>query len=198
MNWNSLKATKGGKVTARIWNKLIGYLRRIEVTSVVGGRLIETELGKQIIIPKSAGGATPAPWNCTVTSGDSPSIKKVTVRPGYIDGNAPTISGTAINATPAPKIEIDATGAQEVWLKLKLTLLVANSYVYGATFSTATIGSGTAKPADDNAAGEYYLTLASFMDGVKATPQPVLVNLAWFVTDNYLGDSSASCTFIGR
>jgi len=129
------------------------------------------------------------PFDCRATA--AMSGWNVDVVPGYFAGHAPTIGGVAINAgTPLLLI---GTGTQVVYLKVQLTLQTANGYVYGSSFASALIDVDYTLPASDKAAGTYYFELATFVDGVKGTPQATLTNLSYYVEDTGDATSSATC-----
>ena len=124
-------------------------------------------------------------------------VLKATVTPGYVDGNIPTIGGVSITDLPAPTLTLTGIGIEIVALKLKLNLQTANGYVYGASFDYTSIAVAGSLPADNLVTGEYYVLLATFISGVKQTPQPVLVNLSYYIQDDQTGTSQANCLFIG-
>ena len=124
-------------------------------------------------------------------------VLKATVTPGYVAGHVPTIGGVAITTDPAPTLTLTGTGTEIIALRLKLTLTVANNYVYASVFDYTSIAVVGSLPADDNATGTYYLGLATYVAGVKQLPQPVLVNLGYYIEDTGDATSSATCYFIG-
>jgi len=124
-------------------------------------------------------------------------VPNITIRPGYIAEHSPTIGGVAINTNPAPTLVISLTGTQVIYLKLDVTFSTANGYVYQGDFVSAIIDVDASLPPDDTAAGTYYICLATYEDGVKQSPQPVLVNLTWVLFDKLLGTSEATVNFFG-
>jgi hypothetical protein len=150
--------------------------------------------------PMSAGslaGATePLPFNVGLVTEDDDLF--ATVVPGYLDDHAPTIGGTPIDEEvddAPPKLPISDEGTQILFLKLQVTLTATNNFVWKAVFASLIIDVASALPSDDRAAGTYYKRLATIVDGVKQTPQPVLTNLSYSIADTLDGTSSAVCNW---
>lgn len=163
----------------------------ISVSETAKGRLFKVNAAEA----QAMQAAALNPFNVSLATVSN--VLKATVHPGYVAGNSPTIGGTPINTTPAPQLTVTATGTRYIYLKLTLTLTSANSYVYRGVFSAAEILEGASVPADDKSGGFYYLRLATIVSGAKQAPQPVLVNVSFYVQDTGDATSSADCLFIG-
>lgn len=193
---NNDDAFKGGMLDAKYAKLIADRINRPIVVIMPPGynhaNVLQSDLNIVIDLSKSI---LPIPdqnpWNVTLINDDG--TIKATVYPGYIDGQAPKIGGTAIDYSPAPRLTLTGSGTEVIYLKLTLTLSVANNYVYGADYDSSTIETAASLPADDLAAGEYYIRIATISDGIKISPQPILSNLNFFVEDDGTGTSSAIC-----
>lgn len=136
----------------------------------------------------------PLPFNTKAAPGAGATLD-VTVTPGYIAGFTPTIGGDPITDDPPPELSIADSGTQIIYLELSVTLTAVNDFVYKSVFSSAVINVAGSLPADDLDAGLYYLRLATYEDGAKQVPQPVLTNLTYYIADTLDGTSSANCHF---
>lgn len=120
------------------------------------------------------------------------------VTAGTLNGNYPTILDwqTAIDESlaesPKPEAEfLGPDGTGKVWLHVSVTLTVPNDFVTVTVETTWAMESGNAKPADDEVAGEYYISIAAFVSGSK-TAQSWKTSLSAYYIDTLLGDGSAS------
>lgn len=128
-----------------------------------------------------------------VTAFNDSGTWKYRVVSGTFNGNVPTLGGTALNAGTAP-VGTLGTGTKYVYLHISATLTAAHDYVYTFTFDDFKIESGSSVPNDDTAAGEYYIPLASFLNGVK-TSQVVISSLGGFIEDDGNGASQGELYF---
>jgi len=89
----------------------------------------------------------------------------ITLSPGTINGNYPTIGGTSINTDPRPQLTIvSTTGTTNiVYAVVTFTLTTDNGFVTGFTGSSYTIESYTS--AQSNTATKRYIELFRWRNG---------------------------------
>jgi hypothetical protein len=125
------------------------------------------------------------PWFCS----DGPDV---TVGSGTIARAInTTLNGVLLISSSVGTVSVPTEGDGEVWIKMTadLTADPRGRFIVDVRYNSSIIEAGTATPDDDEAAGLYYVRLASYLDGVKIK-QWVTNNIACEFSDSSSGSTA--------
>jgi len=177
-------------------------LQSIPVGVISGAGIVVGSQGGKTILrlknwgPKIKPALTKHPFEVKLSRRNS--TYTYTVKAGTHNGNIPTVlddesaTQTSLAERPAPIALFGGSsdGTGKVWLHVTASITATNDFVTGVEETAWVIESGTDVPDDDEVAGEYYILLATFVDGVKTT-QAWKTSLSAYYIDTLYGDGSA-------
>jgi len=186
---------RGEPITAAMWNTMVRAIRKrtpqagFGLTSTIGDGGITFS-----VIPMSEIFGELHPWYVSKTSPTQVKVYPATVSGGGTN-ITPTIGGTAIDQDPAPELTISglSSGTKYVRAKFEFTpTFDADGTLEEWTLDSVSIISETSPTADDTANGDYYRTIATFVDGVKTAQMMnysldvVLLNKGSFASEAWM------------
>lgn len=170
--------TPGQPLSAKAFNELLAYVRSLELRGGPGIRVQRSMVGTTVSATERAVSAKPSPpyvppFMCSLVG------TKISVSPGYVNGQVPTVNGVALDAVVPPTLTC-YSGSNVVYLK---TAGIIDTETGAETVARAVVEVAQTAPVDSATAYAWtaYQVLTSFSYSEEAPPgelpQHIQVNL---------------------